>query len=180
MPWEPVNLNIHGDTAMQYVPAPNWRADYEAYLRDFSAQRAREAGALQQAGITCAHAGQDQAGVAPDGIARHLDELGISVREQDMRKHTKVTLAFNGKRYEVTGVYQSGIEQSATQEREPASFAIEHIAGLGGADVCEAIKDEETFAALAHACCREVEEDFAYAMQEAAERQHEMDKEKAA
>lgn len=51
MPWEEVTINYYGDTAQQYVPAPNWRADYETYLQDFSAQAARESGTKVQPGI---------------------------------------------------------------------------------------------------------------------------------
>lgn len=88
-------------------------------------------------------------------------------------KQAKVTLAFNGKKYEVTGLYYGGCAQSATQEREPASFEVQHIAGLAGADVLELAIDEEFEAA----CCKAHEQDIAFAEIEAAEREQERMKE---
>lgn len=93
-------------------------------------------------------------------------------------KQEKVTLAFNGKKYEVTGLYYPGCAQSATQEREPSSFDVQHIAGLNGADVGDLLlSDEEAWAEFNAACCKAHEEDIAFAEIEAQELEQERMKE---
>lgn len=93
-------------------------------------------------------------------------------------KQAKVTLAFNGKKYEVTGLYYGGCAQSATQEREPSSFQAQHIVGLNGADVGTLlIGHEETLDEFNAECCKKHEEDLAFAEIEAKEREQERMKE---
>lgn len=52
MPWEEVTVNIHGDTAQQFVMPAGWRAEYDRYLDEHKWQ-CKHCGAWNYTVLTC-------------------------------------------------------------------------------------------------------------------------------